>query len=226
MRGRQRSYLRRSLYSVRVRVDGTAGVLDDRSVRCSDDEYIQALRAKSGAEHPTLPLAELRTTLRAALSRSFGRQLSDSDIDDLTQESLLRVVAHLDGFEQRSRFTTWAIAIAVRCALSELRRRRHQHVRLEEAVAEVDAALAVEPAFVDGAAEPRLDRLRRGIAEALTERQREAMLAALSGLPLMEIARRLGTSQGAVYKLLHDARRRLKSHLQAVERSGTTAGSP
>ena len=53
------------------------------------------------------------------------------------------------------------------------------------------------------------------IDSALTERQREAILAVLSGLPLAEIARRTATSQGAVYKLLHDARRRLKRHLEA-----------
>jgi RNA polymerase sigma-70 factor, ECF subfamily len=59
--------------------------------------------------------------------------------------------------------------------------------------------------------------LRRAIAEALTDRQREALLAKLAGVPLMEVARRLSTTQGAIYKLLHDARRRIKQYIQAAE---------
>ena len=77
-----------------------------------------------------------------------------------------------------------------------------------------------------GLSRRQLERLRRGVAEALTERQREATLAKLGGLPLMEIARRLGTSQGAVYKLLHDARRRLAIHLAEVEPAGDAEELP
>jgi RNA polymerase sigma-70 factor, ECF subfamily len=220
------SYLPRVFFlEASVRLDDCRALLDDRGVPRSDEDYGRALRASSQAEHQAA-LAELRAYLRAALSRSFGRQFSDSDLDDLTQESLLRVHAHLSSFDQKSRLTTWAVSIAVHCALSELRRRRHRHVRLEDAAAEADAALAREPAALEGANELRLEHLRGGIREALTERQREVVLAKLGGLPLMEIARRLGTSQGAIYKLLHDARRKLKSHLEAIEHAGTTPGSP
>lgn len=160
-------------------------------------------------------MSRLRAFLRAALARSFARQLGDGDLDDLTQESLLRIHTKLDGFEHQSRFTTWATAIAVNCALSELRRRRHRHVSLEDAAAQADAALVQEAELMGDGTEVELARLRRGIAEALTDRQREATLARLGDLPLMEIARRLGTTQGAVYKLLHDARQRLKIYLEA-----------
>jgi RNA polymerase sigma-70 factor (ECF subfamily) len=68
-------------------------------------------------------------------------------------------------------------------------------------------------------AEPdRETALREAIDSALTARQREAMLALLGGLPLAELGRRLSMKQGAVYKLLHDARRRLKSHLATLQR--------
>jgi RNA polymerase sigma-70 factor, ECF subfamily len=106
----------------------------------------------------------------------------------------------------------------VNCAYSELRRRRHQHVSLEDAI-EQGAVSLVQ----DRSTQHEPDReasLRAAIDHALTPRQREAILAVLGGLPLAEIARRSATSQGAVYKLLHDARQRLKRYLETPD--GTT----
>jgi RNA polymerase sigma-70 factor, ECF subfamily len=164
-------------------------------------------------------LADLGDFLRRTLGRAFGNQLADGDLDDLTQESLLlRIHERLAGFAQRSRFTTWATAIAVNCAYSELRRRRHQHVSLEDAIEQGAVSLVQE-----GQTQHEPDReasLRTAIDDALTPRQREAILALLGGLPLAEIAHRFTTSQGAVYRLLHDARRRLKRRLEAPD--GTT----
>jgi RNA polymerase sigma-70 factor (ECF subfamily) len=160
-------------------------------------------------------LADLHEFVRRTLGRGFGTELGDSDLDDLTQESLLRIHERLASFEQRSRFTTWAASIAVNCAYSELRRRRHQHVSLEDAIEQ--GATALMQAERTEHEPEREAALRAAIEDALTPRQRQAILALLGGLPLAEIARRSGTSQGAVYKLLHDARRRLKQHLEAQE---------
>jgi RNA polymerase sigma-70 factor, ECF subfamily len=162
-------------------------------------------------------ISELRGFLVRAVTRSFTGRLSAGDVDDIVQESLLRVHSRLGTFAHQSRFSTWACAIAVNCAISELRRRKHHHVSLADAAAQSSAALVQEAELATGAEEIELARLRRGIAEALTERQREATLAKLGGMPLVEIARRLGTSQGAIYKLLHDARLRLKHYLDARE---------
>jgi RNA polymerase sigma-70 factor (ECF subfamily) len=178
----------------------------------SDETWVQQLQASDGPQHRAA-LADLRDYLRATLARGFGHQLSGEDLEDVTQESLLRVHRKLDGFEAQSRFTTWAAAIAVNGALSALRRNRYRHVSLEDAAAQAAAALAEE---ADSPA-PDEELLHRAIAEALTDRQREALLAKLAGVPLMEVARRLGTTQGAIYKLLHDARRRIKRYIEAAE---------
>jgi RNA polymerase sigma-70 factor (ECF subfamily) len=165
-------------------------------------------------------VADLHDFLRRSLARAFAGKLSESDLDDLTQESVLRIHERIGSFEQRSRFTTWATAIAVNIAYSALRRGRHRHLNLEDAIEAGAAALSHEPPQ-----HTELDRealLRDGIREALTERQREAMLALLGGLPLAEIASRTGAKQGAVYKLLHDARQRLKQYIQAHD-DGTLA---
>jgi RNA polymerase sigma-70 factor (ECF subfamily) len=184
----------------------------------SDDAWIAGLESPSEAERRQV-VAELRSFLHGVLARSFGRQLGDGDLEDLTQESLVRILQRLGSFAYQSRFTTWATTVAVNCALSEFRRRRYQHVSLDDAAAHASASLSQEASLpAHDHVELEVMLLRQGIAEALTARQREATLAKLGGLPLMEIARRLGTTQGAIYKLLHDARRRLKEYLDAARR--------
>jgi len=168
-------------------------------------------------------VADLRDYLRRTLAKGFGHQLQGADLEDLTQESLLRVHQNLTSFQGQSRFTTWAATIAVNTTLSELRRRRHKHVSIEEAGERADWSAEEGDASDD---EERLELLRRGIAEVLTDRQREAIQAALGGLPLMELARRYEVSQGAVYKLLHDARRRLKRFLEEAQGAGALQGVP
>jgi RNA polymerase sigma-70 factor (ECF subfamily) len=167
-------------------------------------------------------VADLHDFLKRSLARAFAGKLSEQDLDDLTQESVLRIHERLGSFEQRSRFTTWATAIAVNIAYSALRQRRHRHVSLEDAMQAGASALSHEPPQ-----QAELDRealLREGIQQALTQRQRDALLAFLGGLPLAEIARRTQMKQGAVYKLLHDARQRLKHYIQT--RDDDTLAAP
>lgn len=172
----------------------------------SDQAWIDGVASDQAAV-----VAELRDYLHRTLARGFGRQLQDADLDDVTQECLLRVQQKLGSFAGKSRFTTWAATIAVNTALSTLRRRRFEHVSFEDAAEGIDwSATTDNPAETDD----RIALLRRGIAEVLTPRQREAVHAAIGGIPLTEIARRYNVSQGAVYKLLHDARRKLKQFCQ------------
>lgn len=162
-------------------------------------------------------LDDLRDYLRRTLARGFGNSLSDSDLEDLTQDSLVKIHTRLSSFAGRSKFTTWAASIAVRTALSELRRRKHKPLSLELAVEAGQSSL--EPAEPPAAPEAlqrasRDELLREAIATALTERQRTALTAKLAGLPLEEVARRIGSSRGATYKLLHDARKRLLAYFR------------
>jgi RNA polymerase sigma-70 factor (ECF subfamily) len=184
----------------------------------SDEAWVEALRSSGPAPSRGDVVADLRDFLRRTLAKGFGQQLAPADLEDLAQESLLRVHRKLDTFQGQSRFTTWAATIAVNCALSELRRRRTQHLSIEDAGEQVDWSPGEGDSPAD---EEQIALLRRGIAEALTDKQREAIQAALGGLPLMELARRWNVSQGAVYKLLHDARRPLKGYMESV--SGESA---
>ncbi len=177
-----------------------------------------------------MALAELRIILLRGLRRSLagwvrtsGREF-DTLAEDFAQEALLKVMANLGSFRGMSRFTTWAHKIAVRIALTELRRRRWQDVSLENLMDQGGAGMPLDSS--EAGPEAHAERsasmaMLRGImAEELTERQRVALNAvALRGLPLEEAARRMGTNRNALYKMIHDARLKLKRRL---DRDGMT----
>ncbi len=167
--------------------------------------------------------------LRRLLLRGLGFALADRVgsrehpiLEDAVQEALLKILAHLDTFQGRSRFTTWAQKIAVREALTMLRRKSWEDVALEDL--QPPEGDFIPPALADKAANPAhhserqalMALLMRLMQEELTEKQRRALMAvAVHGMPLAEVARRMNTNRNALYKLLHDARRRLKKRLEA-----------
>ena len=158
--------------------------------------------------------------LRAALG-SYGGGV-DAYVEDFAQEALLRITGNLDSFRGESRFTTWAQKIAMNVALTELKRRRWRDVSLEDLFARREAA---DRGPADTQLTPEqltfqnmvLRELRRMVDEELTDRQREAVVAViLEGMPISEVARRMDTNSNALYKLLHDARRKLKRRMEAA----------
>jgi RNA polymerase sigma-70 factor (ECF subfamily) len=190
----------------------------------TDEAWVEALRSTGPAAAHAEVVADLRDFLRRTLAKGFGQKLAPEDLEDLAQESLLRVHGKLETFQGQSRFTTWAATIAVNCALSELRKRRYKHLSIDEAGETADWSPSEAQGAEGAVDEEQIALLRRGIAEALTDKQREAIQAALGGLPLMELARRWNVSQGAIYKLLHDARRRLKGYMETVGGAGPSEG--
>jgi RNA polymerase sigma-70 factor, ECF subfamily len=158
--------------------------------------------------------------LRAVLG-SYGGSVN-ANVEDFAQEALIKITGNLDTFRGESRFTTWAQKIAMNVALTELNRRRWRDVSLQDLFAGREAA---DSGLTDTQLTPEqlalqntvLQELRRMVDEELTERQREAVVAVLlEEMPISEVARRMGTNQNALYKLLHDARRRLKRRMEAM----------
>jgi RNA polymerase sigma-70 factor (ECF subfamily) len=191
----------------------------------SSAEWLSDLRTPSAAREAAL--ADLRTLLLTGLRVGLvGWMETDSPrfealAEDFAQEALLKILANLDTFRGESRFTTWAYKIAVHVALTELRRRQWKDLSLE-ALLESESGEAAAPLMTDPAPGPEVAveqadlvaRVQRIITDELTEKQRRALLAAtVRGIPLEEVARRMGTNRNALYKLLHDARRRLKRRL-------------
>ena len=140
----------------------------------------------------------------------------------MAQETCLRALARLDSFSGRSQFTTWVQTIAIHIALTELRRAKWQEVSLEELMEGVEAEdSSHEPPDdsppVERLAERKamLGLVRRIIKEDLTSRQRAAMVGlVVRGLPLDQVAALLEIDRNALYKLLHDARLKVKRQLE------------
>lgn len=189
--------------------------------------WLSDLRAEGTARDSAL--ADLREVIQHGLPYAVSRWVSPQDpsfaplIEEVTQETLLRVLDQLDSFEGRSLFTTWVQKIAVRIALTELRRKRWNDSSLDAAL---DGEASPAPAGLIADRSPGPDvlaeredmivHIRRVLMQELTPKQREAlMLLAIQGVPLAEAARRMKTNRNALYKLLHDARLRLKRRLRA-----------
>src|ERR687885_2266531 len=158
--------------------------------------------------------------LRAALG-SYGAGV-DANVEDFAQEALIKITGNLGTFRGESRFTTWAQKIAMNVALTELKRRRWRDVSLQDLFARresadrgpADTQLTPEQLALQNTV---LQELQRVIDEELTDRQREAVVAVLlEGMPISEVAKRMGTNQKALDKLLHDARRKLKRQMEAA----------
>jgi RNA polymerase sigma-70 factor, ECF subfamily len=145
--------------------------------------------------------------------------LRGNDLDDIANQAaddaLVSVLARLDDFRGASRFTTWVYKFALLEAAVKLRKRSWQgrEVPLEPETWGLFTSAGIEP---DQEAEQSelLSVLQRAIADVLTPHQRSVLVAlALNGVPIDVLAERLGSNRGALYKMLHDARRKLRTHL-------------
>ena len=191
----------------------------------TNEEWIADLRA--GGAQQAKALEDLRAIILRGLPYAIAGRLdpnspeSEALAEEVVQETLMRVLEYLDTFEGRSQFTTWAHKIAVRAALTELRRRRWREVPLPEMEMNEDGDSSYRE-LPDDQASPEdqvdrkdmLKRVNRIIMEELTDKQRKALMATMEGFPLEEAAQRLGMNRNALYKLMHDARLRLKKRLE------------
>ena len=172
-------------------------------------------------------VAELHELLLRAARFEVGRRraslshLRGDDHEDLAQQSaddaLLAVLRKLGDFRGESRFTTWAYKFALLEAAVKIRRRAWQGREIplaEEAWSALpDASLHAERQAEEG---ELFGALREEIESSLSARQREVLVAVtLNGVPIDVLADRLGSTRGALYTTLHDARRKLRDALSA-----------
>jgi RNA polymerase sigma-70 factor (ECF subfamily) len=186
--------------------------------------WLRDLRA-TGAVHEEA-VARLHALLLRATRFEVARRrptlphLRGNDLDDIAQQAaddaLMSVLARLDSFRGDSRFTTWVYKFGLLEAAVKLRRRAWQgrEVPLEPETWSVFSSSSLEP---DDEAEQSelLTTLQGAIQDVLTPHQRRVLVAlAINGVPIDVLAERLGTNRNALYKTLHDARRKLRRRLE------------
>lgn len=199
----------------------------------SNQEWLQELTASDSAQDAAI--ADLRELLLRAALYFFSRNVGDFQgldrdeilqrAEDCAQDALLAVMNHLSDFRGDSKFTTWAYKFAINISMMAARRERWKKVSLDE-LASADDSTVFERFMLDASSDIGPEKsalqaeaqriIQRVIADELTEKQSKVLVMMLiHEVPLDEVVRHLGTNRNAVYKLLHDARQKLKSGLKA-----------
>jgi RNA polymerase sigma-70 factor (ECF subfamily) len=199
----------------------------------TNEEWLTELRADDTRQEAAI--ADLRNLLLRAVLFIFSRNLGDLSrlaheevlqlAEDCAQESLISILDHLDDFRGDSKFTTWAYKFAVNIALTTARRERWKGISLDQISLSADGALfdrelqdkssgsAPDESAMQGDVYNIIQEI---IEHDLTEKQRQVLIMIVfHEIPMDEVVQRLGTNRNAIYKMLHDARRKIKSKLQA-----------
>lgn len=165
--------------------------------------------------------------LKPALSKYVDRELNQF-VEDVAQDALLKILDNVDTFRGESKFVTWAMKIAVREGLTELRKKRWDDISIEdlkgpggddgneqgEIYSELFASEDISP---EQAASQKMmiEQVQSIIDNILTERQKKAITAILiNGLPITVVAEQMGTNRNNMYKLIHDARKKIKNEFE------------
>jgi RNA polymerase sigma-70 factor, ECF subfamily len=184
-----------------LRCLGETGATRDEAIARLHALLLRGARFEVARRRPTLP------------------HLRGDDLDDIANQAaddaLVSVLARLDDVRGASRFTTWVYKFALYEAAVKLRKRAWQgrEVPLEPENWSLFSSAGLEPDAELEQSELLLT-LQAAIGEVLTPHQRRVLVAlALNGVPIDVLAERLSTTRGALYKTLHDARRKLRKHL-------------
>ena len=193
------------------------------SLDSESHEWLRRLRANDSTRQDAI--ASLHALLMRAARFEVARRrpmlphLRGDELEDIATEAaddaLMSVLRRLDDFRGASRFTTWAYKFALLEAAVKLRKRSWQgrELPLEPEEWALFSSANLEPATEAEQGE-LLETLRSAITEVLTTHQRRVLVAlAVNAIPIDVLAERLNTNRGAIYKTLHDARRKLRRHL-------------
>ena len=179
----------------------SSGAAHDDAVGRLHELLLRAARFEVARRRPTLP--HLR-----------GNELDDIALE-AADDALMSVLARLDDFRGLSRFTTWVYKFGLYEAAAKLRRRAWQgrEIPLEpESWGMFETASRGPHEKLEQS--ELIEAVKDGIETALTPHQREVLVAlAVNGVPIDVLAERLETTRGALYKTLHDARRKLREEL-------------
>lgn len=199
----------------------------------TNEEWLHDLSASGAVQEAAI--IELRELLLRTVLFFFSRNLGDLGglsreeilhvAEDCAQEALIAVMSHLSDFRGDSKFTTWVYKFGINIALMTARRQRWKNISLDQVdlsesghlfewmKQDQSPGLAPDQSAVQGEV---VEAIRDVIERDLTDKQRQVLIMMVfQEVPMDEVVLRLDTNRNAVYKILHDARRKLKNGLQA-----------
>ena len=197
-----------------------AAQLDAESAR-----WLQAL-AEPGAAREAAMARLHKLLVRIAQSEAARRgprlAITGPELDDLAYQAaadaLLAITGKLGQFRGESRFTTWAYKFVIFEVSAKIGRHfwRHPAVPLgSEDWEQLPARFGFDPAH-EAEWRDLAAAVRRAVDTELTPRQREVFVAlVVNGVPLDTLVLSLGSSRNAIYKMMFDARRKLRASLAA-----------
>ena len=181
--------------------------------KVKNDDWVE--RLKSADDTRDQAITELTNILLRGLTATCRNRYGNKvQPEDVVQDALIKILDKLDTFQGKSKFTTWAMTIAVRTAISQMRRKHFQDVSMDQLLTDsmrFEPAAAPEP--IPGIEDEKnkiLSKLAELIETNLSPKQRDAMHALLNGMPVEVFAGKTGSTRNAVYKLVHDARVKLR----------------
>ena len=187
----------------------------------TNEEWIEALSPPPEDAAISKLREYLVRGLKASLYKYVDKNLGDF-VEDIAQDSVLKILDKLDTFRGESKFTTWAMKVAVREGYTELRKKRYEDISLHDYVnpkGEAEHAVEIEEkeALPDQLTHESMavDKVMKIMNEHLTEKQKTVLqYLIIDQIPLTIVAEEMGTNRNAIYKLVHDARLKLKTSLE------------
>lgn len=188
----------------------------------TNKEWIEALKPPVDERAVKLLRQQLIRGLKPALYKYVDREL-DQFVEDVAQDALLKVLDNIDSFRGDSKLLTWAMKIAVREGLTELRLKRYDDISIEDLKPDDNSREVFSLSVAGNEISPDrslhesdlVDKVMTIINEELTDKQKKAINALMiQGLPIPVVAKQMDTNRNALYKLVYDARLKIKNKLE------------
>lgn len=191
----------------------------------TNEEWVEALSQPVDERAVDQLRKKLIRGLKPALYKYVDREL-DQFVEDVAQDALLKILDNIDSFRGDSKLTTWAMKIAVREGLTELRRKKYDDSYIEDfkhpasdgrnELSSITFATDIPDPDEATHEQMVLQKVLKIINEDLTDKQKQAIKALMiQGLSVTVVAEKMNTNRNALYKLVHDARMNIKNKLES-----------
>ncbi len=188
----------------------------------TNEEWIEALSPPVDEQALDILRKQLIQGLKPALHKYVDREL-DQFVEDVAQDALLKVLDNINSFRGESKLLTWAMKIAVREGLTELRLKRYDDISIEDLKPNDESREVFSLSVASDETSPDrslhesqlVEKVLQIINEELTDKQKKAINALMiQGLPMPAVVKLMDTNRNALYKLVHDARLKIKTKLE------------